>query len=394
MSTPLTKHSLASSSSGALALGLCLGLVSLSASGCDDDSDPKFVEGGVSAPRMRDMTVDVIPENDMFVPNEMDMTLQADAAPPPIDEPACTEGEIRLKEPCGYERCRLGEWIEPSSYRESCNGHDDDCDNTVDETFNIGAECFTRVDGCSVAGSFACDPATLSVSCIPGEDQGPNMELCDGIDNDCDNTVDEDFPDQVCCTENIHCATGANCEEGLCVGQTVDPNLNDPNDPLPENMGLMGDGTCGSPIRLGGFGVYYADASAAENTSYAAGCTGVSEDDDLIFGGTLLGREVVFTLNLPQTQRVRLSTELTFFDNVIYVRRGSCNDLLGTVEHCADSQPLATPPKIAELEFEALANQTYYVIVDTTMNPIELLEFLGVGDLGDIPFILTFDAAQ
>ena len=371
----------------ALSAGLCFIAIA-----CEDDppklSDPETIV----IPTGRDMTMEPVAENDMFTPMD-DMEPAPQDALPPIEEPACMEGAIRLKEPCGYERCRLGEWIEPSSYRESCNGHDDDCDNTIDETFNVGAECFTRVNGCSVSGAFACDPMTLSVSCVPGEDQGPNEELCDGIDNDCDNSVDEEFPGQVCCTEDIHCSTGASCVEGLCEGQAVGPNPN-PNDPLPENMDLMGDGTCNAPIRLGGFGIYYADASEAQNTSYVAGCTGVSADDDLIFGGTLLGREVVFTFNLPQTQRVRLSTELTFFDNVIYVRRGACADLLGAAEHCGDSQPTATPPKFAEIEFEAQANQTYYVIVDTTLNIFELLELIGGTDLGDIPFILTFDAAQ
>lgn len=382
-STPSPRRSL---------LGLSLGLTVIGL-GCEDET-PKLMAPSLEVAYVRDMMPEPVMQNDMYVMEQpMDMAPPAQDATPPIEGPACMEGAIRLKEPCGYERCRLGEWIEPSSYRESCNGHDDDCDEIVDESFNLGTECFTRVDGCSVSGAFACDPMTLSVSCVPGENQGPNMELCDGVDNDCDNTVDEDFPDQVCCTENIHCSAGANCVEGLCEGQALNPNPN-PNDPLPENMDLEGDGTCASPIRMNGFGIYYADAGEAQNGSFAASCTGVADDDELISFGTLLGREVVFTFNLPQPQRVRLSTGLTFFDNVIYVRRGTCSDLLGSVEHCGDSQPSASPPQIAEVEFDALANQTYYVTVDTTLNIFELLELVGGTDLGDIPFILTFEAAQ
>ena len=91
-------------------------------------------------------------------------------APPPITDPDCMEGDLRQKQPCGYERCTRGAWETPASPRESCNAHDDDCDGTTDEGFNVGANCFTRVDNCSTPGEFVCNLMTQSVMCEPRPD--------------------------------------------------------------------------------------------------------------------------------------------------------------------------------------------------------------------------------
>jgi hypothetical protein len=64
---------------------------------------------------------------------------------------------------------------------ESCNGIDDDCDGTVDE----GTECYDDDgDGITEQGGDCNDG---SVGIHPGA-----FEICDGIDQDCDGTVDED----------------------------------------------------------------------------------------------------------------------------------------------------------------------------------------------------------
>ena len=72
---------------------------------------------------------------------------------------------------------------------ELCNGLDDDCDETVDEE--------TSGDGCLVVNQFGACPGAYEclngkLACI-GEE--PKMELCDGEDNDCDGKKDEDFSD-------------------------------------------------------------------------------------------------------------------------------------------------------------------------------------------------------
>ena len=72
--------------------------------------------------------------------------------------------------------------INPSA-SESCNGADDDCDGSVDEDFDADGDGALAL---SCAGGTDCDDGDASV--YPGA-----PETCDGADNDCDGQVDETF---------------------------------------------------------------------------------------------------------------------------------------------------------------------------------------------------------
>src|SRR6185369_13660911 len=84
---------------------------------------------------------------------------------------------------------------------ETCNGLDDDCDGTVDNNING--------DGspCSGSGIFTLGECSAKYECVmpkpgPGPNGltcvqlvGPTAELCNGLDDDCDGTPDDNLAD-------------------------------------------------------------------------------------------------------------------------------------------------------------------------------------------------------
>ncbi len=109
----------------------------------------------------------------------------------------------------GVQQCVAGQWGpcagEQLPVAESCNGRDDDCNGTVDEglgetTCGLGA-CTVTVPSCE---------GGVATTCTPGS---PSAEVCDGIDNDCDGTVDEGNPGG-----GVACNTGM---VGVCAAGTM-----------------------------------------------------------------------------------------------------------------------------------------------------------------------------
>ncbi len=72
---------------------------------------------------------------------------------------------------------------------EACDGRDNDCDGTFDEGVFGGTDCgITDVGECSL-GVEMCVGGTIQ--CVG--DVGPTLDVCDGLDNDCDGTPDQTF---------------------------------------------------------------------------------------------------------------------------------------------------------------------------------------------------------
>jgi type VI secretion system Hcp family effector len=76
---------------------------------------------------------------------------------------------------------------------ELCDYKDNDCNGQTDEDYiALGEECVVGVGECERSGVMICSADNMSIECgaVPGID---SQEICDGLDNDCDGAVDEDF---------------------------------------------------------------------------------------------------------------------------------------------------------------------------------------------------------
>lgn len=137
----------------------------------------------------------------------------------------CEEGEQKpCEDGCGTERCEAGTWnriCEASP--ETCNGHDDNCNGQVDENFataGLGAPCTATLEnGCDVIGVAICNADGSNIEC-DAMPIAPELEQCDGTDNDCDGSVDEGFELENCCADAVQCPLGHICENNRC----EDPN--------------------------------------------------------------------------------------------------------------------------------------------------------------------------
>ncbi|MGI5860563.1 MAG: N-acetylmuramoyl-L-alanine amidase family protein [Myxococcales bacterium] len=127
----------------------------------------------------------------------------------------------------GVQTCLSGQLtcVATSPTAETCNGKDDDCDGEVDEgNPGGGGSCNTGNPGVCNEGEKRC----LGGNLVCMEVNQATPEVCDGKDNDCDGTVDEDVQSGGDCTTGLPgvCAAGeAHCEGGTfaCV-QKVQPS--------------------------------------------------------------------------------------------------------------------------------------------------------------------------
>jgi len=77
----------------------------------------------------------------------------------------------------------------PAASDTTCDGIDDNCNGQVDEGY-VPLPTTCAVGACASTGMTSCVAGQVHDSCVPGT---PSIEICDGIDNDCDGIVDNSY---------------------------------------------------------------------------------------------------------------------------------------------------------------------------------------------------------
>jgi hypothetical protein len=162
---------------------------------------------------------------------------------------------------------------------ERCNGLDDDCDALIDESFpGVGGACDNGQLGvCRQLGTLVCDAAGTGVVCT-APTVTPGLEVCNGLDDDCDGQVDEQLGPPIggacggvgsCNAGTFACVNGQVVCEGSGGGMAEICNaLDDDCDSFVDELPLPGvGGSCTDPgfEQIGGTGECELGALVCEN---------------------------------------------------------------------------------------------------------------------------------
>ena len=111
-----------------------------------------------------------------------------------------------------------------------CDGVDDDCDGSVDEDY-ASVETTCGVGACAATGTMSCgEGGQLTDTCEPGPAASDDA-TCDGVDDDCDGTSDEDFIiTGTTCGQGPCAATGLRTCEGGVMSDSCTPGVAAPQD--------------------------------------------------------------------------------------------------------------------------------------------------------------------
>ena len=178
----------------------------------------------------------------------------------------------------------------------TCDGVDDDCDGVADDDY-IATPTTCGSGACAATGEMACQAGVVVDTCAAG-DSSPHDVTCDGVDDDCDGTADEDYvPAATACGAGACAAVGVtscvggevmdSCEAGAaavadasCDG--VDDDCDGATDEdYVELATACGSGACGAVGATSCVaGVELDSCVAGTAADFDATCDGVDDDCD------------------------------------------------------------------------------------------------------------------
>jgi len=132
---------------------------------------------------------------------------------------ACADtGTLTCESGVEVDSCVVGT---PAADDVTCDGVDDNCDGVVDEGWSDSATA-CGVGACADTGTLTCESGVEVDSCVVGTPAADDV-TCDGVDDNCDGTVDEGWSDAATACGVGACAdTGTlTCESGVEVDSCV-----------------------------------------------------------------------------------------------------------------------------------------------------------------------------